>query len=233
MVRCLAETMGEGPCFAFAWLSKYDKDTMPSYLTRCWKATKHLRGTRTRCFFPGNCLFFPRNCRSEPHGVIRMYDWSNVMKGLQPSSTLAPFLVPCRLQSSYSNIPANMLVLAPSGAGLPKNKTVLDDWAICWHEILDTPWSLSLKFATKTRRFMVPSFKTYVPFSNKNFLTTLNQSDGPGGAALALHWLEEMVWNFWCSTDSWWNEMVKISTCNIPKWILKNARNENCKMCIC
>ena len=130
MVRCLAETMGERPCFAFACLSKYEKDTMPSYLTRCWKATKHLRGTRTRCF-SRKLSVFPRNCRSEPHGVIRMYDWSNVMKGLQPSSTLAPFLVPCQLQSSYSNIPANMLVLAPSGAGLPKNKTVLDDWAIC------------------------------------------------------------------------------------------------------
>lgn len=49
-VRCLAETMGERPCFAFASLSKYDKDTMPIHLTRCWKATKHLRGTRTKWF---------------------------------------------------------------------------------------------------------------------------------------------------------------------------------------
>lgn len=56
-VRCLAETMGERPCFAFASLSKYDKDTMPSHLTRCWKATKHLRGTRTRCFFPETVCF--------------------------------------------------------------------------------------------------------------------------------------------------------------------------------
>jgi len=75
-VRCLAETTGERPCFAFAWLSKYEKDTMPSHLTRCWKATKHLRGTRTRCF-SRKLSIFPRNCRSEPHGVIRMYDWSN------------------------------------------------------------------------------------------------------------------------------------------------------------
>lgn len=187
-------------------------------------------GEQEQDVFPGNCLFFPEIVARNLTGSFACMI-GQMMKGLQPSSTLAPFLVPCRLQSSYSNIPANMLVLAPSGAGLPKNKTVLDDWAICWHEIIDTPWFLSLKFATKPRRFMVPSFKTYVPFSKK--ITTLNQSDGPGGAALALHWLEEMVWNFWCSTDSWWNEMVKISTCNIPKWILKNARNENCKMCIC